>query len=99
MGVKALTLTITLTTGLTTLIAAIQTPDMKACVPIMVAFVSLLSSTLEFENYQARLTNIQKSIETLTTLQVWWQSLSASERRRAPNKERLVVTTEEQADA
>jgi len=97
--VKTFQLTITLTTGLTTLVAAMPHYDLRPCVPIMVAFVALLSTTLEFENMQSRLTNLQKSLEILKSLQVWWQSLSSSERRLRANKERLVATTEEQADA
>jgi len=98
-AVKTLQMTIMLTTGLTTLVAAMPHYDLRPCVPIMVAFVALLSTSLEFENYQSRLTNLQKSLETLKGLQIWWQSLSASERRLRANKERLVSTTEEQADA
>merc|ERR1712000_704314 len=94
--VKVLQITVTLLTGLTTLVAAMPGIDLRPCVPIIVAFVAMLSQTLEFENFQARLTNVQKSLETLKELQVWWQSLSASERRKPPNKERLVATTEEQ---
>jgi len=97
--VKTVQVVITFMTGLTTMFAALTQIDLRPCVPIIVAWNALLMQCSEYENYQTRLVNVRKSIEELTNLQVWWQSLSGAEKRKPQSKEKLVTTTEEQNDA
>merc|ERR1712048_1046165 len=89
----------TLLTGGTTLIAAIQEVDLRYLVPVMVALNALVSQCSEYERFPTRLVNVRKSIEVLTSLQVWWAGLSMSEQQTKANFLRLVSKTEEQADA
>merc|ERR1712048_837458 len=79
--------------------AALKTVDLRPTVPIIVAMVSMLNAFSDFENLSHCLINMQKALENLKGLNIWWQSLSVAERRATENKEHLVSTTEEQADA
>merc|ERR1712203_764098 len=98
-GVKTSQVFMTLTTGATTLIAALQQVDLRYLVPVMVSLNALVSQCSEFERFPTRLVNVRKSIEILTGLQVWWAGLNDSERRHKPNILKLVSKTEDQADA
>lgn len=89
---------ITVLTAMTTLVAAFQQVDLRKCVPVAVATVAVFTQILQFEKFESRLYNIQRSIQKLKELQIWWYSLSASERRKNSTKEFLVSHTEEQAD-
>jgi len=97
--VKGTQVSITFMTGVTTMFAAFKQVDLRPFVPIIVAWNALLMQCTEYENLQTRLVNVRKSIEELTKLQVWWQSLSSPEKRSRRSKEKLVTTTEEQNDA
>merc|ERR1712151_1234820 len=97
--VKASQVFMTLLTGGTTLIAALQEIDLRYLVPVMVALNALVSQCSEYERFPTRLVNVRKSIEVLTSLQVWWAGLSMSEQRQKANFQKLVTKTEEQADA
>merc|ERR1712203_243123 len=98
-GVKTSQVFMTLTTGATTLIAALQQVDLRYLVPVMVSLNALVAQCSEFERFPTRLVNVRKSIEILTGLQVWWAGLSMSEQRQQANFLKLVSKTEEQADA
>lgn len=97
--VKTSQVIMTMLTASTTLFAAIKKADLRPIVPIVVALSALVSQCSEYERLPTRLVNVRKSIENLMSLQVWWEGLSPSERRQSANKAKLVITTEEQADA
>jgi hypothetical protein len=68
-------------------------------VPVLVAGMTAISSTMEFENIYTQLRNVNQSLQVLKNLRIWWQSLSMVERRMPHNKEILVAGTEATADS
>jgi hypothetical protein len=84
---------------LTALLAGAAPLGFERWVPVFVALITLITGTLEFENYPAQLRNVNQSLECLKNLRIWWQSLSMVERRMPKNKEALVLGAEATADS
>eukprot|EP00931_Biecheleriopsis_adriatica_P061316 TRINITY_DN36870_c0_g1_i1.p1 TRINITY_DN36870_c0_g1~~TRINITY_DN36870_c0_g1_i1.p1 ORF type:complete len:169 (+),score=42.06 TRINITY_DN36870_c0_g1_i1:220-726(+) len=84
---------------LTALMSTATVLHFERWVPFIVALITSTNSTLEFENINTQLRNINQSLEALKNLRIWWQSLSMVERRMPSNKEILVSSTEATADA
>jgi hypothetical protein len=84
---------------LTAVLAGARPLRFERWVPFFVALITVITGTLEFENYPARLRNVNQSLECLKNLRIWWQSLSMVERRLPKNKELLVIGAEATADS
>lgn len=84
---------------LTATLAGAKPLKFQRWVPFFVAAITAVTGTLEFENYPARLRNVNQSLECLKNLRIWWQSLSMVERRLPKNKELLVLGAEATADS
>jgi hypothetical protein len=84
---------------LTGVLAGARPLRFERWVPFFVALITVITGTLEFENYPARLRNVNQSLECLKNLRIWWQSLSMVERRLPKNKELLVLGAEATADS
>jgi len=68
-------------------------------IPIMVAFISLITSTLEFHQFSTRLQSVNLALTHLQNLVIWWESLSLRKQRSTEIMEHLVEVTEESLNA
>jgi hypothetical protein len=84
---------------LTALLTASAAVGFEKLAPVVVSLIAAVQAIDELEHLQARLRNINQSLESLKNLHVWWQSLSMVERRLLANKEILVGGVEATVDA
>eukprot|EP00397_Hematodinium_sp_SG-2012_P004823 GEMP01004837.1.p1 GENE.GEMP01004837.1~~GEMP01004837.1.p1 ORF type:complete len:961 (-),score=203.55 GEMP01004837.1:905-3787(-) len=69
--------------------------NLRAWIPVAVAFVSVMDAVLQFEQTSSRLLGTNNALTHLKNLRLWWQSLSMVERRMLGNKTYLVESAED----
>eukprot|EP00406_Dinophysis_acuminata_P068146 CAMPEP_0179269256 /NCGR_PEP_ID=MMETSP0797-20121207/30864_1 /TAXON_ID=47934 /ORGANISM="Dinophysis acuminata, Strain DAEP01" /LENGTH=196 /DNA_ID=CAMNT_0020977567 /DNA_START=12 /DNA_END=602 /DNA_ORIENTATION=- len=68
-------------------------------VPIMVAFIGLITNILEFHQFNTRLQSVNRALTQMQNLVIWWESLSLRKQRSRQVMEYLVEVTEDSLNA